>query len=163
MCFHSDSVDFRSIPVFLGHLRSFLVITFCVSRTRSKMYCGHVHLSVCLSAAACPHYCTDPDVTWGSSRGCPLVVHYWADLQHNANPSYKLVFILRYDDIVRLHGRLCTHCWRVTGAFSKIVRRICEVGVAGWPLTGAFSTLLRQCGLRASNGGFWQNNANAKC
>ena len=24
---------------------------------------------------------TDPDVTWGSGRGCPLVVHYWADLQ----------------------------------------------------------------------------------
>jgi len=49
------------------------------------MYCGHarlcVCLSVCLSAAACPHYCTDPDVTWGSGRGCPLVMHYWADLQ----------------------------------------------------------------------------------
>ena len=47
------------------------------------MYCGHVRLCVCvcLSAAACLHYCTDPDVTWGSGRGCPLVVHYWADLQ----------------------------------------------------------------------------------
>jgi len=40
-----------------------------------------VSLSVCLSSAAWPHYCTDPDVTWGSGRGCPLVVHYWADLQ----------------------------------------------------------------------------------
>ena len=40
-------------------------------------------LRVCLSAAACLHYCTDPDVTWGSGRGrgCPLVAHYWADLQ----------------------------------------------------------------------------------
>jgi len=45
------------------------------------MYCGHARLCVCLSAAACPHYCTDPDVTRGSGRGCPLVVHYWADLQ----------------------------------------------------------------------------------
>jgi len=37
---------------------------------------------VCLSAAAaCLHYCTDPDVTWSSGRGCPLIVHYWADLQ----------------------------------------------------------------------------------
>jgi len=36
---------------------------------------------VCLSKAACPRYCTDPDVTWGSGRRCPLVVHYWADLQ----------------------------------------------------------------------------------
>jgi len=37
--------------------------------------------SVCLSAAAYLHYCMDPDVTWGSCRGCPTVVHYWADLQ----------------------------------------------------------------------------------
>ena len=28
-------------------------------------------VSVGLSAAACPHYCTDPDATWGSGRGCP--------------------------------------------------------------------------------------------
>jgi len=45
------------------------------------MYCGYARLCVCLSAAACLQYCTDPDVTWGSGRGCPLVVHYWADLQ----------------------------------------------------------------------------------
>jgi len=38
-----------------------------------------VVMRVCLSA--CLHYCTDPDVTWRSGRGCPLVVHYWADLQ----------------------------------------------------------------------------------
>jgi len=56
-------------------------ITFRMSRRRREMYCGHARLCVCLSAAACPHYCTDPDVTWGNSRGCPLVVHYWADLQ----------------------------------------------------------------------------------
>ena len=66
-----------------------ILITFCVSRRRRKMYCGHarlcvslsVCLSVCLSAAVRPHYCTDPDVAWGHGRGCPLVVHYWADLQ----------------------------------------------------------------------------------
>jgi len=53
------------------------------------MYCGHPHLCVCLSVclfvcvstAACPHYCTDPDVTWETGRACPLVVHGWADLQ----------------------------------------------------------------------------------
>ena len=39
-----------------------------------------VCVSVCLSAAVRPHYCTDPDVTWGHGRGCPLVVHYWVDL-----------------------------------------------------------------------------------
>ena len=50
-----------------------------MSRRPRKMYCGYACL--CLSAAACPHYCTDPDVTWGSGReGCPLVLH-WADVQ----------------------------------------------------------------------------------
>ena len=44
------------------------------------MYCGHERLCVCLSAAACPHYRTDPDVTWGMV-GMPLVVHYLTDLQ----------------------------------------------------------------------------------
>jgi len=42
---------------------------------------GHVHLFVCLCLATCPHYYTDPDVTWGNGRGCPLDVNYWADLQ----------------------------------------------------------------------------------
>jgi len=59
------------------------MITFRVSRSRREMYCGHARLCVCvwLSAAACLHYFTDPDVTWGSGRGLPLLVHYWADLQ----------------------------------------------------------------------------------
>ena len=39
-----------------------------------------VCLSVCLSVAEFPHYCMDPDVTWGMVW-LPLVVHYWADLQ----------------------------------------------------------------------------------
>ena len=38
------------------------------------MYSGHAHLSVCvfcLSLAAFPHYCTDPDLTLENGRGCP--------------------------------------------------------------------------------------------
>jgi len=71
------------------------------------MYCGHAHLCaclsvclrVCLSAAVRPHYYTDPDVTWGRGRCCPLVVHYWADLQSghglrcNGNITRTLVTI----------------------------------------------------------------------
>ena len=47
------------------------------------MYIGHgsLCLCVCLSLAALPHYYTDPDATWGNGSECPLVVHYWADLQ----------------------------------------------------------------------------------
>ena len=74
------------------------------------MYCGHARLCVCLSAAACQHYCTDPDVTWDNDRdafSCALldgfaigagVALLW---QHNANPTYKLASTPRYDGIVR--------------------------------------------------------------
>jgi len=43
--------------------------------------CVCVCLSVCLSAAVRSHCCTDPDVTLGRGRGCPLVVYYSVDLQ----------------------------------------------------------------------------------
>jgi len=73
--------------------------------------------------------------------------------QHNANPSYKLASIPRYDDIV-LRALLAAD-WRVNGGVLKIARRIWEVGVAGSPVIGrrrgAFSTLLRRPGLRASS------------
>ena len=109
----------------------------------------------CLSAAVRPHYCTDPGVTWGRGKGCPLVVHCWADLQsahglrcygNNANPSLRGV---------------CARCWLVTGGWwrrSQLCAPYIASGVARWPVTGrrrggAFSTLLRRPGLRASNGG----------
>jgi len=84
-CSHVELTQLRQTPTIdislcLWPLPT-LIITFRVSRRRREMHCGHARLRVCLSAAACLHYCTDPDVTWGSGRGCPLVVHYWADLQ----------------------------------------------------------------------------------
>jgi len=42
-----------------------------------------VCVSVCVSLTAFPHYCTDPDVTWGMvgvPSSCALL-HYWVDLQ----------------------------------------------------------------------------------
>ena len=66
------------------------IITFRVSVDDAKCIvvtricvsvCVTVCVSVYLSAAACPHYCTDPDVTLENGRGCPLFVHYWVDLQ----------------------------------------------------------------------------------
>ena len=59
------------LAAYLHFLRGILATAICVS----------VCASVCLSLAVFPHYCMDPDVTWGSGRGCPVVVHYWADLQ----------------------------------------------------------------------------------
>jgi len=65
------------------------LITFSVRRSRGEMYIVHGRLcvSVCVSvrlslaAFPVPHYCTDPNATWGNGRGCPLVVHYRSDLQ----------------------------------------------------------------------------------
>jgi len=137
------------------------LITFCVSRRQCKMYCAHarlcvcVCLSVCLSAAVCPHYCMDPDVTWGRCRCCPLVVHYWADLQsaHGLHCYGNIMQTLVYAGCV-----LVADYWSAgDGVVLKIARCISQVGMAGWPVTGrrrgVFSTLLRHPGLRASNGG----------
>jgi len=118
----------------------------CVSRRQRKMYCGHVRLclsvcmSVCLSVAVHPHYCTDPDVTWGRGRGCPLVVHYWAGLQS--------VHGLRcYGNITRnlmrgVRALLISDRQVLMAAFSKLRAVYCKCAwhrgwLAGdWPSTG---------------------------
>ena len=73
----------------LWHIKNQTYITFhaivvdytkCIV-VRRVCVCLSACVSVCLSVAAYPHYCMDPDITWGSGRGCPLVVPYWADLQ----------------------------------------------------------------------------------
>jgi len=50
-----------------ARLRLVLLVTFCVSRSlvddAKCIVVTRVCVSVCLSAAACPHYSTDPDVT----------------------------------------------------------------------------------------------------
>jgi len=113
--------------------------------------CVSVCVCVYLSAASCSHYCMDPDVTWGSGRGCPLVVHCWADLQsvigarvallwqHNVNPSYyKLASTPRYQDIVR--ARNVSEC---------CVLAVCLVSLFGRPFVKQFAlcyqTVARFC------------------
>ena len=55
---------------------------FCVSRRRRKMYSGHARLCVCLSVPRrIPALLHGPGCNLGNGRRCPLVVHYWADLQ----------------------------------------------------------------------------------
>jgi len=90
----------------------------------------HVCVSVCLSVCGrTPTLLHGPDVTWGCGRGCPLVVHYWADLQlgHGlhccGNITRTLVTSLRlprYDDIVRTLGGVCAHCWLVSGGWRGV-------------------------------------------
>ena len=55
-----------------------------ISRSPGEMYSGHGHLSV--SACLCvprriPALLHGPGCNLGEWQGCPLVVHYWADLQ----------------------------------------------------------------------------------
>jgi len=46
------------------------------------MYIGHGRLCVCLSVPRrIPTLLHGPGCDLGNGRGCPLVVHYWADLQ----------------------------------------------------------------------------------
>ena len=122
------------------------------SYRRREMYCGHPRLWVYLSAAACLHYCTDLDVTWESGRGCPLVVHYWADLQSGHglrcydNITQILVTSLRpsrdmHDDIVRTAGWARSACaaggWRRRSQNCAPYMGSGRGWLAGdWPLTG---------------------------
>jgi len=102
-----------------------------VNRSNQNDVC----VSVCLSAAACLHYCTNPDVTWWSGRGCPLVVHNCADLQsvyglrcygnitRTRNVSeYMLVLALCLVYLVFLTphilGRRFAVCMRITPAYT---------------------------------------------
>jgi len=50
------------------------------------MYCGHARLCVCVSVCVSvrgriPTLLHGPGCNLGNCRGCPTVVHYWADLQ----------------------------------------------------------------------------------
>jgi len=65
--------------IYLWTVSTSLHLAWCVADAKCivvKDVCVFVCLSVCLSLAAFPHYCTDPDVTWGNGTGCLLVVHY---------------------------------------------------------------------------------------
>jgi len=64
---------------------NFSIITFRVSRRRREMYNGH---AVCVCLYAClsvrgriPPLLHGPGCNLGHGTGCPVVVHYWADLQ----------------------------------------------------------------------------------
>ena len=71
------------------------IITFRVSCRRCKMYCGHarlsVCLSVCLSAAACIHYCTDSDALLGEFAIGARVALLW---QHNVNAKCLVAVVV---------------------------------------------------------------------
>ena len=76
-------IDVKTIFIFLCQgftvlmffiLSTFFVFTVRVRRRRSEIYILATRdcICVCLSLAAFPHYCTDPDVTWTNGRGGAL-------------------------------------------------------------------------------------------
>jgi len=72
-----------SVSSLSSHSRGIHLIAFRLRCSRGEMYIGHARLYVCLPVPRrIPTLLyTNPDVTWGSGRVCPLVVHYWANLQ----------------------------------------------------------------------------------
>ena len=127
--FTSHAIDISYYVVVVSLRSTSRVVAFCVSRRRREMYCGHallcvclsVCVSVCLSAAVHPHYCTDQDVTWGRGRGCPLVVHYWADFQsvHRLRCYGNITRTLVYAGCATVRALLISDR-RVTEAFSTL-------------------------------------------
>ena len=79
-CHPTNSVKAEGITKHLLHFAWVIDNAKCIVVMRVCV-CVPVCLSLCPSMAVRPHNCTDPDVTWGHGRGCPLVLHYWADLQ----------------------------------------------------------------------------------
>jgi len=71
------------LQVCYGHFYSFTrnVITFHVRRSQDEMYIGHSRLYVCLSPCRIPTLLHGPGCNLGNRWRCPLVVHYWVDLQ----------------------------------------------------------------------------------
>ena len=64
----------------------YFLLTFRVSRRRREMYIGHARLCVCLSVCLSVRgriltLLHGPGFNLGEWFGCPLVVHYWVDLQ----------------------------------------------------------------------------------
>ena len=147
-----------------------IVIYYILRESQTTQNVLWSRASVCLSVRGCtPTLLHGPGCNLGAwyrlPPSCALlggfaigarVALLW---QHNANPSYKLASIPRYDDIVR------TAAW--VGSARAAVRRpegapqnrAPHAGsgrgrsAGDRPPTGAFSTLLRQSGLLASTGG----------
>jgi len=68
-------VYFLSVDV--GIAMWFLFISFRVRHSRGEMYSGHGRVCVCLYLVAFPHYCKDPNVTWGMigvPSSCALLI-----------------------------------------------------------------------------------------
>ena len=69
---HMYAVTVEVLSRALNKLFACLLITFCVSRRRRKMYCGHARLCVCLSVRGhMPTLLHGPECNLGDVRDAP--------------------------------------------------------------------------------------------
>jgi len=95
---------------------------FCVRRSRGEMYVGHARLCVCLSVPRRrPTLLHGLGCNLGNGRGCPLIVHYRADLHS--------VHVFRcYDNIARTRNvSECLHALYAWLGLKSAARRKCEI------------------------------------
>jgi len=84
-----------------------------------------------------PTLLMDPDVSWGNGRGCPLVVHYWADLQsvhgfrcHNniaPNAKCQRVLVLGVCLVYIQCFAVCIYCSHPVFPLLALVFEKCEL------------------------------------
>jgi len=110
------------------------IITFRVRRSGGEMYSGHGRLCVrvCLSVPRrIPTLLHGPGVTWENGSGCPLVVHYWADLQ-------SLHGFRCYENIARTQNvsecLYSLYVWLISRRlrFTRMIAAVCTAGFHWW-------------------------------
>jgi len=70
------------------------------------MYIDHDRLCVCLSIAAFPYYCTDPDVTLGNGRGAPSCALLGGGLQYCT--GFVAVLLWQHSAAREMSASACT-------------------------------------------------------
>ena len=121
-----DTLLSRTIALKMDFLNTVVIVTCRVWRSRGEMYIDHARLQcvclrVCLSLAAFPHYCTDPDVTCGMvgvPSSCALLrgfasVHGFRCYHNTApNAKYQRVLVLALCLVITItsHNRASRDC-----------------------------------------------------
>ena len=100
-----------------------------MSRRRREMYIGHARLCVCLSVRSrIPTLLHGLGCNLGNGRGCPLVVHYWADVQSVHGGCVAMT----PEPEREMPASACTRC--VTGCIGAGVRALPVQASAGLQL-----------------------------
>jgi len=106
------------------------------------MYSGHGHLCVCLSLAAFPHYCMDPDVTWVGGALWPCTIGWICNrctgfvamttythkliALYTANAKCQRVLVLALCLVLKLIVRTYTHTGPSAFPGPLVVGKRCE-------------------------------------